>query len=154
MWHQFNSVWYLNQTLWFRICMLVPSNHSTCKNIIHQNLNCFKISSSMIKTCRKHYFPVLLFIEPQEPSLHKKWSFLRIWSHLLKKSLTENFVFYAVLEMQHKWTTILSTVFAKVFVLLLAIQKRKSLYSRRCLYSIVNFCLRWFTSAYNYTPDF
>ena len=28
--------------------------------------------------------------------LHKKWSFLRIWSHLLKKSLMENFIFYAV----------------------------------------------------------
>ena len=27
--------------------------------------------------------------------LHKKWSFLRIWSHLLKKSLMENFIFCA-----------------------------------------------------------
>ena len=41
------------------------------------------------------------------PSLHKKWSFLSrispvnvtkstIWSHLLKKPLIENFIFYAV----------------------------------------------------------
>ena len=29
-------------------------------------------------------------------SLHKKWSFLRIWWHLLKKSLMENFIFWAV----------------------------------------------------------
>ena len=29
-------------------------------------------------------------------ALHKKWSFLRIWSHLLEKSLTENFIFCAV----------------------------------------------------------
>ena len=29
-------------------------------------------------------------------SLHKKWRELRIWSHLLKKSLMENFIFRAV----------------------------------------------------------
>ena len=28
--------------------------------------------------------------------LHRKWSFLRIWSHLLKKYLMENFIFCAV----------------------------------------------------------
>ena len=28
--------------------------------------------------------------------LQKKWSFLRIWSHFLKKSLMENFIFCAI----------------------------------------------------------
>ena len=71
----------------------------------------------MQQKCRiKHFFyasvvPDLLvlrapfawiFDHPVEQSLHKKWSFpLRISSvnvtkHLLKKSLMENFIFYAV----------------------------------------------------------
>ena len=35
-------------------------------------------------------------------TLYKKWSFpLRIWSHLLKKSLMENFIFRAVWHTQN-----------------------------------------------------
>ena len=39
-------------------------------------------------------------ISTKRITLHKKWSFpLRIWSHLLKKSLLENFIFCAVFSM-------------------------------------------------------
>ena len=46
-------------------------------------------------------FPLLFTIYPRWfGTLHKKWSFslrkLRNWSHSLKKSLTENFIFCAV----------------------------------------------------------
>ena len=45
-----------------------------------------------------HKINLGLFHDPgKHISLHKKWSFpLRISSHLLKKSLMENFIFYAV----------------------------------------------------------
>ena len=39
---------------------------------------------------------LLLSLLLRQAPLHKKWSFLRIWSHLLKKSLMENFIFCAV----------------------------------------------------------
>ena len=31
------------------------------------------------------------------------WTFLRIWSHLLKKSLMENFIFCEVKDLSSKW---------------------------------------------------
>ena len=40
---------------------------------------------------------IFLFVIKKYVALHKKWIFpLRIWSHLLKKSLMENFIFCAV----------------------------------------------------------
>ena len=52
------------------------------------------VKSALLQTAQKMKFPINNFFSKCD----RIRSFLRIWSHLLKKSLLENFAFCAVLQ--------------------------------------------------------
>ena len=102
-WYRINSEGCLNQKLVFQELYACTFNHSTSKTILYWNLNCFKMSVNMIKTCHKcsllvlfywisgflkrhtnaqHFFPMDLFS-------HLAWIFHYFFSfyfHLKKES--------------------------------------------------------------------
>ena len=61
------------------------------KKAIHSAMNMWNVNAEL-PTTQKMKFSIKDFFSKCELIL----SFLRIWSHLLKKSLKENFIFYAV----------------------------------------------------------
>ena len=64
------------------------TNQVICKHCISQSLE----SSLMNFTAQKMKFPIKDFFSKCDQICRKLW----IWSHLLKKSLVENFIFCAV----------------------------------------------------------
>ena len=85
--------------------MPVPTSHSISKTILHENINCFQMSFSMIKACHKRSLQVLLLFN------------------------------LGIVEMKHKCTTLPSTDLAwifdyfcvKLFVLFSSIKKESRL---------------------------
>ena len=66
----------------------------------HEQKNSVLSNTVLLIVKKKLRVKLILLIMKTLITLHKKWSFplrnLRIWSHLLKKSLMENFIFCAV----------------------------------------------------------
>ena len=59
-------------------------------------INSIFVRSTMLNFGRKHISSVNLHGNHPKDTAQKIWSHLRIWSHLLKKSLMEIFIFCAV----------------------------------------------------------